>query len=130
MINRNIIKKISSILYYGKLSNGGIRRGALDSIIPCGFISRLYLSNCLFVLAFNLYPVPSTDRGAEGRDPVTEVFVLWSEINWSTDSQNVLLAFGFVITGVTDGRKPDNSSCELYWAKAFSSLSFNDVLGG
>ena len=64
----NKIKAIVLLIFmnYGKLSKGGIRNGALDVIISCGFISRSYLSNCLFVLLCkpNLFPI--FDRGTGG----------------------------------------------------------------
>ncbi len=48
------------------MSKGGIRNGALDSIIPCGLISRSYLSNCRVVVLYNPNLLPLFDRGIGG----------------------------------------------------------------
>lgn len=110
------------------MSKGGIRSGALDSIISCGFISRSYLSNCLVVILFNPNLLPWFDRDIGG-NPVRTFVDLEFSINWSTDSQKVLLLFGLCITGFIDCGKPDNSSCELYWTKSLISLSCNVAEG-
>lgn len=110
------------------MSNGGISSGALDSIITCGFISRSYLSNCFVVLLFKTNRLLWFDR-AVGGNPILIFVDRTLSMYWSTESQNILLVFGLVITGVIDGGKPENSSWELYWTKSLSSFVRNGVIG-